>query len=148
MNRFNTIVKAGLVVILLLLTSCKDDSLFIKKYADIKGAKVVKSFSFDTDNYYLLDKVQRSFRKFGFDSSKRSKYRISLTSHYVINCKNPVVHALGADFNGFIRLSLFSGKKELYRIQKDFKTRVTNDMIDSIVKRFLKDNGFQPAKAG
>ncbi len=148
MKSLRILAMVGLATILLLLTSCKDDSLFVKKYADVMGKKVVKSFSFDTDNYYLLDKVQRSFKKFGFNSSKKSKYHIYLTSHYVINCKNPVIHALGADFNGFIRLSLFRNKKELYRIQKDFKTRVTNDMIDNIVKRFLEDNGFQPAKAG
>ncbi len=131
---------------LLFLLSCKDNSLFIKFYDDSFKGKVVKQISYKTDNYYLLDKVQRAFEKAGFKTSTNdAKYHIVLTSHYVISCKNPVVHALGADFNGFIRLSFFDKGKEVYRIQKDFKSKVTNSMIDKIVKRLIKDLKIKPA---
>ena len=106
----------------------------------------MKAISFKTDNYYLLDKVERSFRKYGFKESNKNKYLIKLTSHYVISCKNPVVHALGADFSGYIRLSLYDNNKEIYRIQKDFKSKVNDKMIDKIVKRLIKDMKLSPSR--
>ncbi len=134
------------VIIILLFISCGESGLYTKLYDNtFKGANVA-NISFKTDNYYLLDKVQRSFKKFGFREGKMSKYHIVLTSHYVINCKNPVVHALGADFNGYIRLSFYKKKKEIYRIQKDFKSKVTNSMINKIVKRLIKNLSLKPAR--
>jgi uncharacterized protein (UPF0305 family) len=146
MRRFkNSWIVVAVVLSAFFLSSCKDDSLFVKKYGKLKERNI-SSFRFKTDNYYLLDKVVRSFKRYGYKEDKNSKYLISLTSHYVINCKNPVVHAIGADFNGFVRLSLIKDKKEIYRIQKDFKTKVTDKMIDGIVKRLLKDLGIEPAR--
>ncbi len=136
------------LIILFLFISCKDDTIFIKRYVDTKEAIKVKSLSFETDNYYLLDKVERSFKKFGFkvDDKDKQRYHIKLSSHYVINCANPVVHAVGADFSGYIRLSLFDNKKEIYRIQKDFRSKVTDDMIDMIVQRLIKDMRLSSSK--
>ncbi|NPA82022.1 MAG: hypothetical protein GXO31_05390 [Epsilonproteobacteria bacterium] len=146
MRRFkNSWIVVAVVLSAFFLSSCKDDSLFVKKYGELKERNI-SSFRFKTDNYYLLDKVVRSFKRYGYKEDKNSKYLISLTSHYVINCKNPVVHAIGADFNGFVRLSLIKDKKEIYRIQKDFKTKVTDKMIDGVVKRLLKDLGIEPAR--
>jgi len=135
-----------LILIVLFFSACEDNSLFIKFFD--KNHTPIKTgvLSFETDNYYLLDKVERSFRKFGYKAVKKSRYHIVLTSHYVISCKNPVVHALGADFNGYIRLSMEDRNKEIYRIQKDFKTKVTNTMIDEIVKRMIKDMKMSPSK--
>ncbi len=93
-----------------------------------------------------MDKVKRSFRKYGFKESSKNKYLIKLTSHYVISCKNPVVHALGADFSGYIRLSFYDNNKEIYRIQKDFKSKVNDKMIDKIVKRLIKDMKLSPSR--
>jgi len=139
-------MRTILILILLFFVSCKDDSLYIKFYTKEVNPKKVNSLSFKTDNYYLLDKVERSFKKLGYKITKKSKYHIELTSHYVISCKNPVVHALGADFSGYIRLSFLRGKSELYRIQKDFRSKVTNDMIDEIVKRLIKDMKLSPLR--
>jgi len=135
-----------LFLVLLFVVGCKDDSLFVKKYNSSNKPIYLKTISFKTDNYYLLDKVMRSFKKYGFEENNTSKYLIKLTSHYVINCKNPVVHALGADFNGYIGLEFYDGKNELYRIQKDFKSKVTNDMIDEIVKRLIRDMKLSPSR--
>ena len=141
-------MKYLLFLFLIIFTGCKDDSLFIKKFTLLDKPIQLKTISFKTDNYYLLDKVERSFKKYGFKihDNKNIKYHIKLYSHYVVNCKNPVVHALGADFNGYIGLEFYDGKKELYRIQKDFKSKVTNDMIDEVVERLIKDMKLSPLK--
>ena len=140
--------KILLFLMLFIFLGCKDDSLFIKKYSLSDKPIYLKVISFKTDNYYLLDKIERSFKKYGFKVSddKTTKYHIKLYSHYAINCKNPVVHALGTDFNGYIGLELYNRKNELYRIQKDFKGRVTNDMVDKVVKRLINDMKLSPLK--
>ncbi len=141
-------MKYLLFLFLIIFTGCKDDSLFIKKFTPSNKPIYLKSISFKTDNYYLLDKVERSFKKYGFkvNDNKTTRYHIKLYSHYVINCKNPVVHALGADFNGYIGLEFYDGKNELYRIQKDFKSKITNDMIDEVVKKMIKDMKLSPSR--
>ncbi len=140
--------KVLFILIFVLFAGCEDDGLFIKKYSSLNNTIYIKSLSFKTDNYYLLDKVERSFKKYGFTvyDNKTTKYHIKLYSHYVISCKNPVVHALGADFNGYLGLEFYDGKNELYRIQKDFKSKVTNDMIDEVVKRLIKDMKSSPSR--
>jgi len=136
------------LLFLVIFTGCKDNSLFIKKITPSDKPIQLKTISFKTDNYYLLDKVERSFKKYGFNinDGKITRYHIKITSHYVVSCKNPVVHALGADFNGYIRLSFFKDKSEMYKIQKDFRSKVTNEMIDGIVKRLIKDMKLSPSK--
>jgi len=124
--------------ILLLLGCSTEKKIYEKLYVkDFKRVET-KSLSLTGDNYYLLDKVERSLKRLGFVIKKNSPYVIIMTSHYTINCSNPVMHAIPADVNGYIRLSFFVKNKEIYRVQRDFRSNITGEIVDDLVKMIVK----------
>lgn len=128
------------MMFILLFAGCgDDDGIYTKFYQKDISLQGIKSVKLEGDNYYLLDKVEHSLKKYDIHSVKNSKYIVKLYSHYVISCANPVMHAIPADFNGYMGLSFFVGKNEIYRVQKDFRGKVDNDIVDMVVKRMIKD---------
>ncbi len=134
------LLNISLLLTLLLFIGCsKDKSIYEKLYVKNFKKVEVKSLSVKGDNYYLLDKVEHSLKKFGFKIKKNSPYIIVLTSHYTINCSNPVMHAIPADVNGYMRLSFFIKNREIYRVQKDFRSNITNEIVDNLVKMVIRE---------
>ncbi|MDD5405332.1 MAG: hypothetical protein PHE73_00140 [Sulfurovaceae bacterium] len=59
-------------------------------------------------------------------------YRIEGEIHRASECSSIEARSTGTDFDGYVRLNIFDGKKCIYKIQSDFK----NDE-DSAIKRVL-----------
>jgi len=129
----------SIIFILSIMGCSTEKNIYEKLY--IKDFKRVetKSLSLKGDNYYLLDKVEHSLKRFGFVIKKNSPYTIVMTSHYTINCSNPVMHAIPADVNGYIRLSFFVKNREIYRVQRDFRSNITDEIIGGLVKMVIRN---------
>jgi hypothetical protein len=124
---------------LLLFIGCEDSGLYTKFYQKDIVLHNVKEIKLEGDNYYILDRVENSLKKSGFTIVKNSKYKIKVYSHYVISCTNPVMHAIPADFNGYIGLYFYNGKDKIYRVQKDFRGKINSSIVDEVVKKMIDD---------
>jgi hypothetical protein len=127
------------VLSLFLLSGCLKKEIYTKIYDKSEIGLNLKSVSLSGDNFFLLDKVEKSLKKRGLSIKEDSLYKIKLISHYVVSCSNPIVKSTGSDFDGFIRLSLLKNSTEIYRCQQDFKVKVTQDMVDRLVGLIFSD---------
>ncbi len=49
-------------------------------------------------------------------------YRFKVSHYRVESCNNPKAKALGADFDGYVRMEIFDDEGCYYRLQQDFKS--------------------------
>ncbi len=66
--------------------------------------------------------------------------------HYEVDaCNNPLVHAIGGDFDGYVRLQLFHEGSCYYRTQQDFKSAPWQQKMQELVQSIKTDLQLQAA---
>lgn len=71
-------------------------------------------------------------------------YRLVASGNTVTSCSSYMGKAIGADFDGYIRLDLYRDQKLIWRIQRDFKGELNDRIVDSLVKKMQSDLLFAP----
>jgi hypothetical protein len=104
-----------LLPILLLIYGCEDTTVY-SNFIDIPKSIRIGCVSLSTFDPKLTQKLREEFV-----SQKECRYSIRGYIHYVNSCNNPDVKSLGADFNGYVRLSVLDGNTSIYRVQSDFQ---------------------------
>ena len=70
-------------------------------------------------------------------------WRVEIDAHFISSCTSAKARALGSDFDGFLRLSLFKGEVRFYRAQIDFKGCLNQKVINHLLKQMQKELHFQ-----
>ncbi len=104
-----------LPIVLLLIGGCEDTTVY-SNYIDVPKETKLNCISISTFDPKLTKSLSEEFV-----SQKECRYSINGYIHYVDSCSNPDVKSLGADFNGYVRLSVSDGNISIYRVQSDFK---------------------------
>ncbi len=88
----------------------------------------------------LIALLKPALKKTGFAIKEGSPYAIMIESRkYSHHCNNPLTPAYDATYDGFVKLHLTQGLKELYSIQEDFHGELDTDKIASLLQKMKSD---------
>jgi hypothetical protein len=66
-------------------------------------------------------------------------YVIKITAKTINNCTSPRARSLGSDFDGYLRYEVYYKGKLFYRVQKDFKGKLSKKTSDELIAKMKSD---------
>ncbi|NPA54484.1 MAG: hypothetical protein GXO21_07445, partial [Aquificae bacterium] len=102
----------------LILSSCKN---MYSKVFDKEEAKQIYCLNVKGNDMFLNTKVEKYLKEYGFRLEKNCPYRLEVFALKLSQCNSPKGKSLGADFDGYVRFSVYKGNKLIYRCQEDYK---------------------------
>lgn len=127
---------------LILLAGCSKSAVYEKVYDKSLASKKVDCLKIESKNdiaAYIVkkDSFIKNFVK------EECPVTLKITSHFVTSCTSAQAKALGSDFDGFLRLSLFRDGRLFYRNQRDFKGCLNQKVVKSLVDRMRERVNFE-----
>ncbi len=129
--------KKGLVLALFLLFAGCGEKIYEKNYH--KPSQPISCIRLQAKNpitFFTFSKI------YHFTSDKNCPFTLHANSHYVASCAAAKAKALGSDFDGYLRLSLYEKDRLLYRNQMDFKGALRQEIAKKLFDRMRKAIGF------
>lgn len=74
-----------------------------------------------------------------FNFTQQCPFILKTTSHFITVCTSARARSLGSDFDGYLRLELYEGKRLLYRNQLDFKGCLKKEDVHRLFQAMKKD---------
>jgi len=126
-----------LFVFILFFSSCKNmySKVFDKSYV----GKKINCFKITGKDIFLNNDVSKTLEKYGFKISNNCPFVLDVYAMKLSQCNSPKGKSTGADFDGYLRFSLYKGKHLIYRCQEDYKGEFGNYLIEDLIKRMKKD---------
>jgi len=124
-------------ILFILILSCEKP--FYSKIYDESYVGKIKCLSIESSDTLLKHQILKYLDKNLLNQN--CKFSLVVYSKYLTQCNNPQVKAFGADFDGYIRLTVVDKEKnfEIYRIQTDFKGYPEEIIIKKMILKLEKD---------
>ncbi len=128
-----------ILLIAIIFLGCEDKTVTHLYQKKIVGSHI-KTLSLANTEPQLITLIKPAIKKAGFTLKDGSPYTIMIESRkYSHHCNNPLTPAYDATYDGFIKLHLSQGLKELYSIQEDFHGELDTDKIASLLQKMKND---------
>ncbi len=127
------------IILIFILTSFLSCKNMYSKIFDKEEAKRVSCLKIEGNDMFLNNKVSSFLSEEGIKISENCPYTLKVYALKLSQCNTPVGKSIGADFDGYIRFSIFKDKKLVYRCQEDYKGEFEDSLIKDLVGRMKKD---------
>ena len=131
-----TLLRFLAVLMIFLFSSCKN--MYSKVY-DKTSVGSIKCLKVSGKDIFLNNKVRKSLKEKGIPVKDNCPFVVDVYALKLSQCNSPKGKSIGADFDGYIRFSVYKGKKLIYRCQEDYKGEFGDYLIEDLVSKMKKD---------
>ena len=128
-----------LLIIALFFIGCEDKT-YTRIFQKNEIGSHISSLSIATTEKEIRTPTIKAIKESGFKLKSSSPYSIDIEYRkYSHHCNNPQTAAYDATYDGFVKLHLYHGLKEVYSVQKDFHGEFDEDVISSLLEKMRDD---------
>jgi hypothetical protein len=128
-----------LLVLTLFFIGCEDKT-YTKIYQKSLVGSHIKDISIASSDKDIRNLSKKALKESGFNLKSSSPYSIDIEYRkYSHHCNNPQTAAYDATYDGFVKLHLFKGLKEVYSVQKDFHGEFDEGVIANLLDKMRED---------
>jgi hypothetical protein len=128
-----------ILIIALFFIGCEDKT-YTKIYQKSLVGSHIKEISLASSDKEIRTPAIEAIKESGFKLKSSAPYSIDIEYRkYSHKCNNPQTAAYDATYDGFVKLHLYKGLKEVYSVQKDFHGEFDADVIESLLDKMRED---------
>ncbi len=128
-----------LFLMVIFFSGCEDKT-YTKIYQKSEVGAKIDTLSIASSDKELRSIIKKALKESNFKLSTNSPYSIDLEYRkYSHHCNNPQTAAYDATYDGFVKLYLYKGLKEIYSVQKDFHGEFDEDVVESLLDKMRED---------
>ena len=125
-----------LIIPFLLLLSCKN---MYSKVFDKEEVGKIYCLQVEGNDMFLNSKIISLLKEENIQIKKDCPYKLETYWLKLSQCNNPKGKSIGADFDGYVRFSIYKGNKLVYRCQEDYKGEFGDYIIKDLINQMKKD---------
>ncbi len=123
----------------LLFIACEDKTYTKIYQKDIIGSHISSLLVINTQKEIRTPAI-KAIKDSGFELKENSPYSIDIEYRkYSHHCNNPLTPSYDATYDGFVKLHLYHGLKELYSVQKDFHGEFDEEKLKQLIEKMKED---------
>ncbi len=125
-----------LFILVFSVQSCRN--MYVKIYDKSEIGKI-DCLKVEGNDMFFNSKVENILTKNGIHIEENCPYTLKVYYIKLSQCNAPEGKSIGADFDGYLRFTVYKNHKLVYRAQEDYKGEFGDFLIEDLVKRMKKD---------
>ncbi len=130
--------KISIIIFILFSFLGCSEKIFFRVYDKSIDRSKIEKISLSSNNRDVEERVKEILNNYKIKIDNKSNYRVNIDFSFYRVChldyKN---NAFGAEFNGYIRLSLYKNDKEIARVQQEIKDSVSDSSLKNLIEKIL-----------